>query len=71
VVSLDTKANTLFLTIAVEAIDPWAAANLAGTIYAESLNAAELPVAPVVDVQVTVVGDERPKKGRARALVKA
>lgn len=71
VVSVDLAANTLSLTIAVDATDPWAAANLASSIYADSLTKAELPLAPVIDIQVSVVDDEHPTTQRRRELVGA
>lgn len=55
VVSQDTVSGGLTLTIALDATDPWAAANLGARILTKSLSRAELPVTPITDVNVTMV----------------
>ncbi len=55
VVSQNTETGHLTLTVAVDATDPWAAANLGARILATSLDRAGLPVTLITDVTVTVV----------------
>ena len=55
VVSIDPALLTLSVTIALEATDPWSAANLASAILADGLIESGLTVTPIVDVAITAV----------------
>lgn len=58
VVTQNTETGALALTIAVEATDPWAAGDLAGKIFAKSLDHAKLEVVPILDVSTTAIDPE-------------
>jgi hypothetical protein len=58
VVSQNAASGHLSVTIAVEATDPWAAANLSARIFTKGLEATGLAVTPIIDVSVTQVESE-------------
>lgn len=71
VVSQNVATGCLSLTVAVDATDPWAASNMGSHIFSESLNAAQLPLAPIVGVNVHVVDAGDYSSEDVRELVSA